>query len=211
MQFGNPFSQRLGAALAGALLLATAGATTALAGTCPSKAYQATYTTQSSSSYGAGNGTRTVMWDGKGHGRTEITNNGRKSVMLVDAPDHKMIMLVEANQMAMEMPLKDEDMQSMGAAMTDQIKDRTSLGVKVIDGHPCHGERYTVGTCKTEAWTADDIGCLIQYKTSDPQMGESSSKLTSYSAQAPSAQALALPAGYKVTNMGALSAESGAP
>lgn len=168
----------------------------------PTKPFQATYTTQSS----AGGGTRTVMWDGKGHGRTEITHNGRKSIGLVDAPNHKMIMLMDAQQMAMVMPLKDEDLQQMGATAQSQIKDRTPLGTKVIDGHPCRGERYTLGTTTTEAWTADDIGCMVQYKTSDPQFGESSSHLTSYSAQAPAATALTMPSGYKLMDMGGLSA-----
>lgn len=165
-------------------------------------ACDATYETASA-------GTSSVMRsvsDGKGHMRTETTTPQGKVVSIIDYPNSVMWSLIEAQKMAMKLPF---DPNAGGPAIRDaQSAEKFGakpLGVKVIDGHPCHGWQTTVQGTTSESWVGDDINTLV-YSVSKGSYGESSMHLKSYSAAQPDPSLFTVPPDYTVTT-----AQSGTP
>lgn len=74
------------------------------------------------------------------------------------------------------------------------------IGERTVNGHHCHGFKFSGGGASTwyvnESWFGDDTGCLVLSSTKT-RMDDSSVKLLEYKAGAPDASVFAIPAGYK--------------
>lgn len=119
------------------LVVATmAAVNTAWAANYP-KPYESTYETNIE---GVGSQKIHYLSDGKGHMRTETTDQaGHVSYVLMDYPQHTLITSTEINgqNRFMKSPLPDyEEGESYK-------KDAKELGAKVIDDHQCHGYEKT--------------------------------------------------------------------
>lgn len=180
------------ARVAGCLVLGLVG-TSVLSATLPSKPYQAVYDETSGT---GGKTVHTFIFDGQGHGRMEIQRgSGKTDVSLVDIPKRRITILMSDTKTAMTMPLKDDDINSLAAFGAEVKATGTPLGTKVIDGHPCHGVRYDLGSGTEELWTGDDIGIRV-YSKVQTRYGDTEAHLRSYVPQPPAADAFTVPAGY---------------
>ncbi len=167
--------------------------TAAQAGVWPEKPFTAIY--ESTSSFGKS--TRKVVWDGQGHGRTEMTSTTGVRLGFLDAPNHLMTMCTPPSE-AIRIPLSDQDIEQLGIAAQNNITGRKSLGTKLIDGHLCQGQRYSLGEFTTEAWMDPEIKCNRLTVTTHPTIGVSTSRLINYSGARPDSSAFAIPPGYKL-------------
>ena len=158
------------------------------------RAYDAVYELSSP----AGKGSMHQMSDGKGHLRTETVQGGQKIVSILDFPGKVAITLIDAQKMIMKQPMTPA--QADTADLDKQKKTSKEIGSKVIDSHPCHGYESKTGSIVSQIWIGDDIQNLVRSESSTPQ-GKSSMTLKSYSKNAPAADLLAVPAGYKELKM----------
>jgi hypothetical protein len=159
------------------------------------KAFDASYDVQSAS----GKTSMRMVTDGQGRSRNEMTTPTGKVVSIIDAPKKVMYSVMESQKMVMKMPYQEStatiiDEQSAKAA------NAKPLGIKVIDGHPCHGWQTVMKDATTESWIGDDIGCVVVSSTKTPNY-TSGMKLLKYSAAKPSPSDFAVPSGYKVMDM----------
>jgi hypothetical protein len=162
----------------------------------PKVAFDATYT----STGPAGPSTVRMISDGKGHMRTESSANGQKFVSIMDYPGKQTITLMEAQKMAMKMPLKTTG-QDVHDNETAKKMNAKSLGKKVVNGHPSSGWKYQVdGGATVEVWTGDDINYMTKQETITPQ-GKMTMDLKSWSSAAPGPDAFKIPPGYKMMAM----------
>jgi hypothetical protein len=156
------------------------------------KAYVATWESKTPQ----GNSTSKVYNDGKGHGRMEIDQSGRKTITLIDWPGKKVTILIEQGKMAMQMPLKEGDYsQAANSSKKNKVKD---LGTKMIDGRLVRGALYNFDGTMSEQWVSDDLKVDVDSTTTTPKFGKSTRHLTSYQAVTPSADLFKVPAGYKM-------------
>lgn len=173
-----------------ACLIGSFGPTSAHDG--PKSSFEATY----ASAGPAGASTVRMISDGKGHMRTETSTNGNKFVSIMDYPAKQAITLIEAQKMAMRVPLKPA--QDVHDAQSAKKSKARPLGSKVVNGHPCHGWEYSVQTGgKVEVWTGDDINYLVKSETTVPQ-GKMTMDLKSWKPATPGADQFKVPAGYKM-------------
>lgn len=165
--------------------------------TWPTKAFDATYESTAA-------GQTTVMRqisDGRGHMRTESSTPQGSVISIIDYPNKVVWSLMAAQKIAMKMPFNPN---AAGPAVRDAESARQynskPLGVKVIDGHPCHGWQTTVQGTTSESWIGDDINNLVYSVTSGPY-GQSSMRLKSYSAAQPSSTLFTVPSDYKIMSI----------
>ena len=170
----------------------------------PMKPYDATYGRTSVN----GTSSYRVCSDGKGCLRIENDSPGmgRKQVTIINFSKNEMFFLLTKQKMAMCMNVQPG---STPASSLDEKDIKTlggkALGEKIIDGHPCHGWRYTAnnpsGNIDVETWMGDDTGCRVQSESRGPQ-GLETEHLISFSATTPSREAYQIPEGYTVTRPG---------
>jgi len=136
--------------------------------------------------------------DGQGHQRQESSTPQGKVISILDYPNKVMWNLMEAQKMAMKLPLNPS---STHPSITDQQSAKRSnaksLGNKVIDGHPCQGWQASTQGMTSETWIGTDINNLVYAVSSGPQ-GQQTTRLKQFSAATPSASLFAVPPGYKV-------------
>jgi hypothetical protein len=160
------------------------------------KAFDASYDVQSAS----GKTSLRMVTDGQGRSRQEMITPSGKVVSIIDAPNKMMYQVMESQRMVMKMPYQET------ASITDEQSARAAnakpLGVKVIDGHPCHGWQTVQRDSTTESWIGDDIGCVVVSSTKAANY-TSGMKLLKYSAAKPSPSDFVIPSGYKVMDTSA--------
>lgn len=156
------------------------------------KAFDASYDVQSAS----GKTSLRMVTDGQGRSRQEMTTASGKVVSIIDAPNKMMYQVMESQRMVMKMPYQDSSV-SITDEQSAKAANAKPLGVKVIDGHPCHGWQTVQKNATTESWIGDDIGCVVVSNTKAPDY-TSGMKLLKYSAAKPSPSDFVIPSGYKV-------------
>ncbi|MCC6978198.1 MAG: DUF4412 domain-containing protein [Candidatus Melainabacteria bacterium] len=158
------------------------------------KPFDASYEVQSA----AGKSSLRMLNDGQGRVRNEMSTAAGKMTSIIDAPAKVMYSIMETQRMATKMPYKEAP--SVTDEQSAKALNAKSLGVKVIDGHPCHGWQTVNQDSTTESWTGDDIGCVVLSTTKGPSYS-STMRLLKYSAAKPSPSDFSVPAGYKVMEM----------
>ncbi len=156
------------------------------------KAFDASYDVQSAS----GKTSLRMVTDGQGRSRQEMSTSSGKVVSIIDAPNKMMYQVMESQRMVMKMPYQDSSV-SITDEQSAKAANAKPLGVKVIDGHPCHGWQTVQKNATTESWIGDDIGCVVVSTTKAPDY-TSGMKLLKYSATKPSPSDFVIPSGYKV-------------
>lgn len=146
----------------------------------------------------AGKNSLRMLNDGQGRVRNEMSTAAGKMTSIVDAPAKVMYSIMESQKMVTKMPYKEQP--SVTDEQSAKALNAKSLGVKVIDGHPCHGWQTVNKDATTETWTGDDIGCVVLSTTKGPSYS-STMRLLKYSAAKPSSSDFAVPSGYKVMEM----------
>ncbi len=175
-------------------LLLAGASSPSMAQSWSKKAYDATYDMT------AGGRTMTMRMinDGQGHQRQETSTPQGKVISILDYPNKVMWSLMEAQKMAMKMPLNPS---AGGPAINDAESAKQynakSLGTKVIDGHPCQGWQATTQGMTSESWIGNDINNLVYSVSSGPQ-GQSTMKLKQFSSAKPSPSLFTVPPDYKV-------------
>jgi hypothetical protein len=101
-------------------------------------------------------------------------------------------------------------------AVTLSDAKKEDLGKRTMEGLECTGTRMTstidvgkIGNDRpivnsTETWTSTDLGLVVYSKTSDPRAGETTYTLRSVQRVDPPASLFAVPADYKVEEMGGM-------
>lgn len=156
----------------------------------PRKAYEAWFdnTYPSMAPY------QTHMWsDGRGRVRTEYTLSGRKFISIMDSNNQVMYSIDETTRMVNKVPLTFDQY----SGQRDPNEKWTSLGTKVIDGHPCTGKQYTKDGKSSQVWVGNDTDCTVLMT----QGGQTFLRLRSYSPIIPVASLFTVPAGYKINDM----------
>jgi hypothetical protein len=131
-----------------------------------------------------GKSTRKVVWDGHGHGRTEIAGRTGTNIGIIDAKSQSVTMCMPGSA-PIHVPLTDRDAEQMGLQVESIVSGRTPIGSRVIDGHLCTGQRYSMGDYTIESWFDPSIKQNRQTITTHPQLGVTTSHLVFYSAAAP--------------------------
>lgn len=184
--------------MAGRLLLATliaavGGSTVAAnAADWPTKTFDITYTMTTPT----GTSQMRMASDGKGKVLTTTEVSNMKMTSVADYPAKVAYSIMDAQKMVYKMRLpetqanisNDESAKKLGAK---------SLGIKVIDGHPCKGWLYSVKDNTTETWIALDLEAAMKSVTKTPQ-GSTTMVLKSLSTKTPDPKLFAIPPGYKV-------------
>lgn len=165
-----------------------------LAADFPDKAFDATYEMGGP----LGNSTMRLLSDGQGHTRQEVTaaNSGYKVVTITDYPKKTAVNLMVEQKMAIRMPFKPSTTHEVMDEATAKEHGATALGVKIIDGHPCHGWQYSTGNQLNEVWSGDDIGNVVYSVQKSPQ-GQITMKLNKYSSNAPAAEVFSVPSDFQ--------------
>jgi hypothetical protein len=147
-------------------------------------------------------GTRDLnfMSDGRGHMRTDSSSPAGKQITITDFKGQKIYMLMVDRKTVMQIPFNPQNQQMATDEAFMHQHNATSLGAKVIDGHPCHGWKYTIGDTTTESWLGDDIHYIVQARTTGPA-GTSTMHLLSYSKAAPEPTVFQVPADYQQMNL----------
>ncbi|HEY9754543.1 MAG TPA: DUF4412 domain-containing protein [Oculatellaceae cyanobacterium] len=160
------------------------------------RAYDAT--THVSSSKGMDITSRTVC-DGKGHKRLESKMpGGMTSVTIVDLPNKKTATIIEQSKMVMLGKLGEGGPGDAGNVR--KKVDVKALGSKTIDGHPCKGESFTVGSNKYEVWTGTDIDYPVKTVV-QMDSATTTTELKTFSTKQPAAALFEVPkSGYKVVS-----------
>jgi len=164
----------------------------------PKKAYDATYEITARS----GQTTHRLISDGQGHVRSESTDASGKvrAIMISDYPNRTALSLMPAQRICMKIPLRPASMQAVDEAALRQ-RHAQPLGVKIIDGHPCHGFRYSNDGFTTDTWVGDDIGTMVESSTSGGQIGQSTMRLKSFSSVTPNSSLFSVPSDYKIMQL----------
>jgi len=157
------------------------------------RAFDASFTVQGQT----GTSTMRLMSDGKGHERQEFSSSAAGMVSLYDWNNKIIYNIMNNQKLVTKMPLTSEVKPPITDEKTAQAQHARALGLKVIDGHPCHGWQTDTQGYTSECWVADDLGIAVQSSTKGPNTS-SLVKLTKYSATAPVASLFEVPAGYKV-------------
>lgn len=156
----------------------------------PTKAFDATYGMTGPQ----GNSTMRMVSDGKGHVRSETSAGGQRMITISDYPGHVAITLMEAQKMAIKVPLREAS-----EPVTDEVSARKhnakSLGSRVVLGHPCKGWQYSAPEGQSEVWVGDDIGYLVR-STNTSGAGTMTMELKTFNGGAPAAEMFTVPAGY---------------
>lgn len=184
--------------LLGSLLLTLVASTPVWSQWYPQKAFDATYDMQG---HGQTNTFRSVS-DGKGHTRVEIKGaEGRNVTTIADVPNKTMVMIMEDQHMIMRVPFRQDNSHQIIDAQTAKAHHATLLGIKVIDGHPCHGWQYSDAGRTSEVWTGDDIGNMVLMTAHGPD-GDTSMHLRKYSGSQPDPGLFVPPTtGYRTMDM----------
>jgi hypothetical protein len=132
------------------------------------------------------------MCDGKGHMRVETEKNGEISLMLGDATNHTIIVTYKLQGKNIWQKSRN-DLPDYTPA-SEQYKDYTPLGPKVVNGYACHGyqKKFPGGSIQTE-WIADDTEAIVLSESHGN--GDSVLELKTYSEKAPSFS-MEVPPGY---------------
>ena len=134
---------------------------------------------------------RTIS-DGKGHQRLETKTANGTTVSIIDINNKKLATVMETSKMVIMSPFNEKDPESV------KKENLKSLGKQTINGHPCKGESYTVGTSKFEVWTGTDIDYPVQ-STVENANGKTMTVLKSYSKNPPATTSYEIPTtGYKI-------------
>lgn len=163
----------------------------------PTRAFTATY--QNS---GITRGIMKMMSDGKGKMRIENNLGGGQGtvVSITDYPARTMTTVLEAQKMVMKTTMPPDTNYEVDENMMKKYK-ATSLGSKVVLGHPCKGWKYSQNGAETEVWVGDDINYTVRSITITKQ-GTQQMDLKDFSNAAPPASMFVVPAGYKEMNIG---------
>ncbi len=148
---------------------------------------------------GLGDSSMRMISDGKGHMRHEMTANGSKNVAILDYPAQTMITIMDAQHLAMKMPMKTNSTKITDEASAKRANAK-SLGAKVMDGHPCHGYETKDGDTVSQVWIGDDIHYMVHSEVNTPS-GKIVMALKSWSNAAPTASLFQIPTGCKVMDM----------
>lgn len=157
----------------------------------PTKAYDLTY----SMTTPTGSSQMRMVSDGKGKVLTQSEMANMKVTSIADYQAKVAYSIMDAQKMVYKMRLKEE-----GSVQTDEGAKKLgakSLGMKVIDGHPCKGWQYAANGVTTETWIATDLEAAVKSTTKTPQ-GTTSMVLKTVSIKSPDPKLFAIPAGYKV-------------
>lgn len=158
----------------------------------PKQVFDATYETKDTK---IGNHSMRMVCDGKGHMRVESEAGGQKTVSIMDYPNKVCTTLIEAQHMAMRMPLTAPQKQITDEASAKR-EGAKSLGAKVVNGHPCHGYESSQSGGTSRVWIGDDTRYLVRSETITPN-GTIAMDLKAWSTAQPSADMFVVPAGYK--------------
>lgn len=162
----------------------------------PTQVFDATYETKDATS---GSHTTRMISDGKGHMRVEAESSGQKATSIMDYPNNLCTTLIEAQHMAIKMPMRQS-----GEHITDEASAKKAnakpLGEKTIDGHPCHGYEHAGDGATSRVWIGDDIHYLVRSETITPN-GTMAMDLKTWSSKAPSQELFLVPPGYKEMKM----------
>jgi hypothetical protein len=154
---------------------------------------KASDTTYETTIAGVGTMQNHYMSDGKGHMRSETTDqNGLVQISLMDYLQHTAISTMDSDgqKRFMKNPLPDYEGDDAFK------KDAKDLGTKVIDNHPCHGYETTFKNgLATDTWIGDDTKCAVLIESVGPEQ-KTISKLKSWVNTAPSFS-MSLPSDYK--------------
>jgi hypothetical protein len=152
------------------------------------KPYQATYT--------LARGEERIYWDGSGRVRLDIGAGGNvmpRMINIADLDKHESTAWAEgtnATKFYTRGPSRRSDPLLMMVYPTVKPSPADSLGAKNVDGHNCHGWKGGLNG-ESQIWLDDDCGCMVELT-----QGGNTMKLTSFSAQAPSASVFQPPADY---------------
>lgn len=140
--------------------------------------------------------TRTIS-DGQGKIRFDIISGmgANVSYTVNDDKAHTTFTVMPPTRTYLKMTYQPDKYKPFDKMMAAQYKAQ-DLGRKVIDGHPCHGYRYSASGATTESWVAEDIGVMV-LSTSTGGGTTTTSKLKSYSAKAPGADKFSIPSGFQ--------------
>jgi len=163
----------------------------ALAAGYPTVPFTCEYSVQTLNSR-APQGAMKVFSDGKGKLRIERGNPKHPSITLVDFVGHKAysLSLNGKRNLAYERRLPptpclfDPFIDCRGA-----LKD---LGLKQIDGHPCHGMRVESKMGRWDIWIGQETEYTVENDSSTP-FGGSITKLTNLDLKAPASELFELP------------------
>jgi hypothetical protein len=181
----------MAAALVGATLIAS-GSLTTPAADWTTKTFDITYfmTTPTGSSQ------MRMASDGRGKVLTQTEVSNIKVTSVADYPAKVAYSIMDAQKMVYKMRLPEQQ----NNVSTDEGAKKLgakSLGMKVIDGHPCRGWLYCVKDSTTETWVAIDLEAAMKSVTKTPQ-GSTTMVLKSLSEKIPDPKLFAIPADYKV-------------
>ena len=162
----------------------------------PKQVFDAVYTSEDAKT---GTHTMRMISDGKGHMRMESNANGMKSTSIMDYPNKVCTTLMEAQKMAIKMPLTSSKGQITDEASAKK-ENAKSLGQKTVNGHPCHGYEHVEPSGTSRIWIGDDIHYMVRSEAITPN-GTIVMDLKSWSTTAPSPDIFIVPTGYKEMKM----------
>lgn len=155
----------------------------------PERPYDAVYQTLADSSSSM---QTHIISDGRGHTRSESTISGQQYVSIMDSTKRVCYALNAQMKTATKVPFDTSAYYDPNYA-----KSQKPIGVKVVEGHPCHGWLMNSGGHQTQTWVADDIGCTVLV-TSDnkPFM-----RLVKFQPYAANASMFTVPSDYRIVEM----------
>lgn len=141
-----------------------------------------------------------VICDGRGHTRSESTISGQKYISVMDSAKRVCYALNAQLKTATKVPFDT-------AAYHDPAyaKSQKPIGVKVVDGHHCHGWQMNSDGHQTQSWIADDIGCTVLVTVDNKPL----MRLVKYQPYVPNPSLFSIPSDYKIVEMPTYS--SGSP
>lgn len=150
--------------------------------------------------------TSTQKWytDGKGKMRIEMDQPGTgKVVTIMDYVNKKGVSILEAQKMAINIPMGDtENKSGYVNSYTAKQKGFQDLGKKNVKGHDCQGWKVPAaqGGGESTTWVDEGNGLLVETVMPMPT-GESRMTLTDVKMEEPASSVFEVPAGYTVQNI----------
>jgi len=177
-----------------AALFAISASAPAQAVDYPRRAYEATYITTGPT----GTTTMRLASDGKGHTMSETEAGLYHVISILDYPGKVCLMIRPEQKRILKMAMEDGQ-NNLFEGTAEKPPNATSLGSKVIDGHPCKGWKYgSAASGQIEIWLADDIELAVKTIITPKVGGTRTTVLKSYSAATPPAATFAAPVGYSI-------------
>lgn len=128
--------------------------------------------------------------------RVETSHDGRASVMIINKAERKMVMLMAANKMAMEMPASEDMLKKMNQDPTEEMKGKVQpVGAETIKGIVCDKfETVSEAGQKGTMWMNQADHTLVRWVN---EAGKMTVDFDNYKLGAQPAGLFAVPADYK--------------